>query len=149
VLPVLLLSLLLNVPKFLETKFVWTSSGEIALGVSDFRNDPDYIRFYINWTRLVTTGLGPMAALAFFNLRIFRGIRMMHERTRRNNKQKASEMNLAAILLCIVFLFLVCHFPRIMLNVHEFFMLDAMIACGTGQSLISACLQVRRPWRSG
>lgn len=30
----------------------------------------------------------------------------------------------------IVFLFLVCHFPRILLNVHEIFMLADMTACG-------------------
>ena len=153
VIPVILLSILLNIPKLFETKFVWktvshhvvvmpngtsatvaATAGEtrIVLGVAALRSHPgmdsrtinydlisalitpssDYIRFYINWTRLITTGLVPMAALVFFNWNIFRGIRMTHERTRKNNKQKASEMNLAAILLCIVFLFLICHFPR-------------------------------------
>ncbi len=58
---------------------------------------------------------------------------MTHERVKKKNKQRASEMNLAAVLLCIVFLFLVCHFPRILLNVHEFFMLDDMIECGNGK----------------
>ena len=57
---------------------------------------------------------------------------MTHERVKKKNKQRASEMNLAAILLCIVFLFLVCHFPRILLNVHELFMLSDMLACGDG-----------------
>lgn len=59
---------------------------------------------------------------------------MTHERVKKKNKQRASEMNLAAILLCIVFLFLVCHFPRILLNVHELFMLENMIVCGVGTS---------------
>ncbi len=104
----------------------------MSVGVSALREDPDYIRFYINWTRLVTTGLVPMAALIFFNWNIFRGIRMTHERTRMRNKQKASEMNLAAILICIVIVFIICHSPRIMLNVHEFFMLDNMLRCGSG-----------------
>ncbi len=58
---------------------------------------------------------------------------MTHERTKKKNKQKASEMNLAAILLCIVFLFIVCHFPRIMLNVHEFFMTEDIIKCGSSK----------------
>ena len=71
-----------------------------------------------------------MVALIYFNSNIFRGIQMTHERTKKRNKQRASEMNLAAILLCIVILFLICHFPRILLNVHEFFMLDDMILCG-------------------
>ena len=55
---------------------------------------------------------------------------MSHERTRRKNTQRASEMNLAAILLCIVVVFIICHFPRILLNVHELFMLDNMLECG-------------------
>ncbi|TRY73705.1 hypothetical protein TCAL_00917, partial [Tigriopus californicus] len=135
ILPVILVSVILNVPKFLETRYYWRPSmsnpneTELAFGVSDLRGDPNYIRFYINWTRLITTGLVPMVALIFFNWNIFRGIQMTHERTRKKNKQKASEMNLAAILLCIVFLFFICHFPRILLNVHEFFMLADMIQC--------------------
>ena len=62
---------------------------------------------------------------------------MTHERVKKKNKQRASEMNLAAILLCIVFLFLVCHFPRILLNVHEIFMLGDMMACGNGKTFIA------------
>ena len=57
---------------------------------------------------------------------------MTHERTKKN-KGKASEMNLAAILMCIVFIFLICNFPRIMLNVHEFFMTEDIIACEDGE----------------
>ena len=34
-------------------------------------------------------------------------LQMTHERVKKKNRQRASEMNLAAILLCIVFLFLV------------------------------------------
>ena len=61
---------------------------------------------------------------------------MTHERVKKKNKQRASEMNLAAILLCIVFLFLVCHFPRIILNVHEVFMQAKILACGADSKLI-------------
>ena len=61
---------------------------------------------------------------------------MTHERTRKNNKQKASEMNLAAILLCIVVVFFICNLPRILLNVHELLMLDDMLECGKGESRI-------------
>lgn len=89
VIPCLVLSVLLNVPKFLESKFVWRphnvtrvdpetneTSYELeevlSFTVSSLREHPDYIRYYINWTRLVTTGLIPMAALIFFNWNIFR-----------------------------------------------------------------------------
>ena len=57
------------------------------------------------------------------------GIQMSHERTRKRNTQRASEMNLALVLICIVFIFIVCHIPRIVLNIHEVFMLDESIEC--------------------
>lgn len=86
----LILSVILNIPKFMETKFTWTPvplsnpnattdqdiEYAIGLGVSDLREDPDYIRLYINWTRLITTGLIPMGALIYFNFGIFRGIQV-------------------------------------------------------------------------
>ena len=140
VIPVVFIAILLNIPKFLEARFEWknstlngTTEYELSYTITELRDDPNYIQFYINWTRLITTGIIPMTALIYFNFGIFRGIQMTHERVKKKNKQRASEMNLAAILLCIVFLFLVCHFPRILLNVHEIFMLADMTACGDGK----------------
>ncbi|CAB4067152.1 unnamed protein product [Lepeophtheirus salmonis] len=138
-LPVCLASFLMNIPKFMETKLVWKSVQSedsnstftiIDYAVTDLRNDPNYIRFYINWTWLIMTCLIPIGSLVYFNSRIFRGIQMTHERTRKKNKQRAGEMNMAAILLCIVFLFMICHVLRILLNVNEIFMLDDIISCG-------------------
>ena len=54
--------------------------------MTDLRNDPNYIRYYINWTRFLATGLGPMAALVFFNYSIFRGIRLVYKMTHANDK---------------------------------------------------------------
>ena len=78
--PVILCACVLNVPKYFETRYYQRpvpskadpNATVLAFGVSDLRNDPLYIRFYINWTRLVTTGILPMAALIFFNWNIFR-----------------------------------------------------------------------------
>ena len=49
---------------------------KIELGVTALRDDPDYIRYYINWTRLITTGIIPVALLIYFNYGIFRGIQV-------------------------------------------------------------------------
>ena len=109
VVPVVFLAILLNVPKFLEARFEWTNSTnangsleyELSYTITELRDDPNYIQFYINWTRLITTGIIPMSALIYFNFGIFRGIQMTHERVKKKNKQRASEMNLATLLLCI------------------------------------------------
>ena len=73
----------------------------------------------------------------FFNNFLKNLFQMTHERVKKKNSQRASELNLAVMLLCIVFFFLVCHFPRILLNVHEFFMLEDMISCGPGKCLFT------------
>ena len=91
------MALILNVPKFLEAQFTWTpidvngtilnasqlatlndSQVEYQIGyqTTELRDDPNYIQFYINWTRLITTGLIPMGALIYFNFGIFRGIQV-------------------------------------------------------------------------
>ena len=38
-------------------------------------------------------------------------------------------MNLAGILVCIVIVFLCCHFPRLIINCAEFFMTKSIISC--------------------
>ena len=103
IVPVLLLSVALNIPKYFEAKFILTpvappdggngtSNGtmsanatadacdgdgetecKIDFDVTDLRNDENYIRIYINWTVLITTGLIPMSTLIYFNFSIFRG----------------------------------------------------------------------------
>ncbi len=108
VIPSLLASIVLNIPKWFESTLVYRPVAkeveidgqvnvtweekvcmsaygkvnvitnppfQIDIEVTNLRNDPNYIRYYINWTRFLTTGLGPMAALIFFNYSIFRGIR--------------------------------------------------------------------------
>jgi hypothetical protein len=47
----------------------------VELEATDLRSDPNYIRYYINWTQFLFTGFGPISALVFFNYSIFRGIR--------------------------------------------------------------------------
>ena len=81
VIPVLLASVVLNIPKFFESHLTWvprpnstsenaTNEDELLLTVtaSDLRSDPDFIRYYIHWLQLLSTGLLPMAALVFFSL---------------------------------------------------------------------------------
>ena len=154
--PILLMAIPLYILKWLENKYVWipVKSNSINLNEaeaetkykmqgwdeSELLKNPDYILYYGNWTKLLTTGLIPFVALVYFNYGIFRHIKKNNdERSRlfahkRNvqekNKEKASEMNLAMILLCIAIVFLVCHFLRIALNVIKNFMHSVFLACG-------------------
>ena len=78
ILPSILVSILLNIPKFLETQFVTrnvTDENNITTVITDYevtdlRLDPEYIFYYTHWTRLVGTGLTPVAYLATMNIAI-------------------------------------------------------------------------------
>ena len=81
-------------------------------------------RFYINWTRLVITCIIPVISLIGLNMRIFRGIRFSHIRSKNSAKK---EVNLAFILICIVFVFIFSNIPRVFLNCYEFIMSADML----------------------
>jgi len=145
--PVFVFSTILNIPKFFETELV-TVEMEITnynttadRNVSQFanittylftdlRNDKNYITFYVNWGKLVLTGLLPVTALLYFNICIYRRIKYAHIRSHRNNNScMHNEMNLSVILVCIVVVFLLCHLPRLAINCAEFTMTDSIINC--------------------
>jgi len=137
VLPVVVFSTALNIPKFWETELVTASipdeSGTTFVNVTSYiltelRNDPLYITYYINWTRLLLTGILPVTLLGYFNTKIFRGIKYAHVRSNRNSST-SNEMNLAGILVCIVIVFLICHFPRLLINCAEFLMTNSILMC--------------------
>jgi hypothetical protein len=41
-----------------------------GLGVSDLRDDPNYIRLYMNWTRFITTALIPITGKRILEFKI-------------------------------------------------------------------------------
>ena len=98
VIPVIVISTIINIPKFLETELVYGKEVDtenvtvryISYDLTELRGDPDYIRYvdtqhsvrlslvcryYQNWCRLILTCVLPVGALVFFNTRIFQGIK--------------------------------------------------------------------------
>lgn len=70
---VIIVSITLDIPRFLHFKLVdnytdyWTTS---------IMEDPLYIRFSSYWDELITTGILPLLALIYFNLRIYLKVRL-------------------------------------------------------------------------
>ena len=88
ILPVLGISVLVNIPKFLESEtFKYTDqmcnqTTEICynitrtvVSVTTLRTDPNYITYYTMWTRLLITGIFPLAMLAILNTKIYLALR--------------------------------------------------------------------------
>ena len=129
ILPVLLISTLINIPKFLESTVRWTPDSETYIAVTELRMDKWYVVIYQNWIRcsrniyltctidnryiyndiytiyrLVFLGVVPLLLLIFLNIRVFFAI----------NRRKSSsrDRNYSTILLLIVVIFIICHTPR-------------------------------------
>ena len=110
ILPSMILSILLNIPKFLEAKHEMmeyldennVSQEVLIYNVTSLRVNPDYMFYYIHWTRLLTTGVIPFVYLSYMNLLIYTRMRQNNQstvRSRSNSAKKAG--NLAAILIVI------------------------------------------------
>ena len=145
-LPSVVSSILINIPKFLETELIIvnrTSEENITREVLDYeitslRLDQDYVFYYINWTRLIFTGVIPFIYLIVVNMLIVLAIKKKIPSIRINStslrRQRLCNViskqdpklpktklprHSAFTLVAISIMFLICNLPRIFLNIAE------------------------------
>ena len=174
VLPVVVFSLLFNIPKCFEITFDTyspaaavnhnSSTNETLEDVvnityampTELRLNDVYVVLYANLAKLSVQGIIPFASLSFLNYRIYwvmvrrrqlinrptpkqpkiletEGASMMKQDARgisesSSAQRKANEAKQAFVLFIIVLLYFICHTPRFLINVHEFFNLDILKA---------------------
>ncbi|XP_023328276.1 probable G-protein coupled receptor 139 [Eurytemora carolleeae] len=75
--------------------------------------------------RLILTGLIPMVLLTFLNYKIIQGLRSSPAASRR----AGSESRQALTLVVIAWIFLICHTPRILLNLVENLQMEHFYNC--------------------
>jgi len=153
VVPVVIFSVLLNVPKFLEIKLEFglynttTEPWQLLNGtenvptngtefvptndITALRKSDDYIRGYLMWTRLFTTAIIPVTLLLILNVLIIRDVITSAKKVNRfgSARRQRKEINLSLVLLAIVFLFFICHACRIINDVYEFSNMDLVVNC--------------------
>lgn len=136
--PVILFSVLFNMPKFFEFTIahevvemkvnanVTVNETYVKYVPTHMRLDDNYVFYYINWARLVVTGLIPLLSLAILNWAIYRGIKRRKKTIQTMQSQQMRQQHLGTcstveelILFAIVFIFLICTLPRIVLNTYE------------------------------
>ena len=78
--PVGIISIAINFPKFFEAKLVYyvdeNGNEEVELAVTELRKDPEYVHYYSNWTRFLCIGIIPFALLIWFNAKIYQDIKV-------------------------------------------------------------------------
>ena len=148
IIPVTILAILVNIPKFLESEVIWHFEGNAIenlkvqvtnLTVNDIpqwvptyhvtalRRNSDYMKYYIVYFRMFTTAIIPLILMVFLNFRIIIDIRTL--KVKSFGTRWRSELNLFIILLCIVITFCCCHTPRIIIDMWEFSNLYTIIMC--------------------
>lgn len=95
-LPVVIASVLFNVPKFFEATFVYVTYEELGvnvtrvqLNITELRIHPSY-SIYVNWSQSLVLGFIPAALLVYFNTKIYLDVR---ERERRKRPRKVTLTN--------------------------------------------------------
>ena len=166
VLPVIVFSLLFNIPKCFEIKLgvypqpIYLNdslNGTVNLTFAmptPLRLNHIYVVLYANLAKLTVQGIIPFVSLSFLNYRIYwvmirrrqlinrptpkkptvsetEGTAMMKQDRKGNSEnssaqRKANEAKQAFVLFIIVLLYFICHTPRFLINLHEFFNLDLL-----------------------
>ena len=75
VFPVLLISVLINIPKFFESYVYYNEDRQMySLGVSEMRRNPLY-SMISQWVRLFLLGLIPFTIILYFNIKTYKKLR--------------------------------------------------------------------------
>ena len=123
VLPVILFSILFNISVFFEMSVYYyeqedsTATSNVMITPTTLRLHPSYVTYYINYGRLFITGIVPFLGLFFCNIMVY--IQMKKLMRFSDQSESKKEYELARVLVVIVLVFIICHIPRLGLNLGE------------------------------
>ncbi|CAB4067940.1 unnamed protein product [Lepeophtheirus salmonis] len=134
-LPTILGSILVNVPKFFEFKVKEVSVPEYSKSIfpTNLRLSNMYQVYYINWTRAFFTAFIPFILLILLNGKIVNQIKKADKFISESTNSQKSETKLARILVLLVFSFLICNLGKVVLNIYDIHMLGTIEACSQAQ----------------
>ena len=134
---VIFCSFAINLPKFFEREIIWVvptvehghkiteyseNNPKPILKATSLRKNSDYATYYNNLARLLLLGIIPFGLLAYFNYRIYRGMKLpsfLSDQENIKEQRKMQESDLATVLIGIVVVFVLSHALRIFLNIYE------------------------------
>ena len=162
----LLFSVIFNLPKFLDLKVEeemtcsnLTGTNTTGINITTYernctaqskviptelRTNYQYVFWYINILNIAVTGVLPISLLIYLNFRIYLSFKrfIQWRASRTSNKN-------TVIMFSIVILFVVCHTPRIALNLNEFASLERTMeerrkGCYDDSFLVQVALSISR-----
>ena len=120
---IFLICILFNIPKFFEIALKESMDDEYGtvycLKATDFRKNPCYVRWYINWISNIFIIYIPFFSITIINTLIYLKIRKINRHRQQMNWMEIRELKLASILFGIVIVFLCCNILPLILNIVE------------------------------
>jgi len=150
IIPVTLLSIAVNLPKFFEAEIEWLKDDNSILmmpdddfdlfnftrfddiptiRLTDLRTDSNYIKFYVTYCRMFFTVFIPFIALSTINLRIISELNKLKSKPFGSQRKLWKEVNMYFVLLSIVIIFICCNTPRTIIDIYEFYHLEDIVTC--------------------
>ncbi|TRY77365.1 hypothetical protein TCAL_06951 [Tigriopus californicus] len=132
VVAIIICSLLYNITRFFEYELVqdtvdWDGNTTLVyLRSSEMRENPLYVKIYINWMYMVFMYMLPFSILLFLNLRI--GWELRRARLARIHMTSAqkNEEGCAIMLIIVVMIFMLFNAPAMVSNIIEAFGFEAV-----------------------
>jgi 7 transmembrane receptor (rhodopsin family) len=125
ILVIVLLSVAYNLPKFFEIQLNEANDASYGnfyyISASAFRKSPVYIEVYIHWSYCIFMNLIPLAGITFFNLMIYRQVRIVNRLRMKLTSKEQQDIKLTTMLFCVVIVFLSCNCLAVVTNILESF----------------------------
>jgi len=128
IVPILILSLLYNIPKFFELRVAERENSTLALeNVTDFEIKPTdlrlnhlYINVYLIYLNLIVNGLVPFISILVLNICIYLQIVQIQKGNVVSNvRSNQQEIRLSQISVAITGVFILCHSVKWIPNIWE------------------------------
>lgn len=122
---IVIVSILYNIPKYFEISVGENVDADYGTFyftyASAFRRDKLYISIYIHWLYCIFMNLIPLSGITFFNLMIYRQVRIVNRNRVKLTSKEQQDIKLTTMLFCVVIVFLTCQFLAVLTNVLETF----------------------------
>lgn len=119
------ISILYNIPRYFEIGVGENIDDEFGkfyfTHATSLRRNKLYITIYIHWLYCIFMNLIPLSSITFFNLMIYRQVRIVNRNRSKLTSKQMQDIKLTTMLFCVVIVFLTCQFLAVLTNILETF----------------------------
>ena len=156
IIPPMVLSVVVNIPKFLETELITMEFMDISnnthtfvdFNITDLGLNPAYNLYYSHWTVFMTTGVIPFTYLMVINLLICMKIKSQYKIVSSKGSMRVHSVikrSGAPILPLSIFVtYLICNIPRLILIWTDYILQEELKECPIDKRHWLVVLKVRR-----